>query len=206
MHSTFDLHRRTFLSRALVLLGTPVATGFSFEALAKAVAAPTRYLSPGLFALLESVSDTIVPQTDTAGALAANVPKTVDALIQNWASSPRRYELTQALVKIDRKSQEQYSRSFTALSADERLKLLVEIDKAAHMPAPIPPGGRKPTIMEPAKYADPGFAKLKELILQSYYLSEPALTQELTYEHAPGEWKPSIPVTPQTRATGGTLF
>ena len=36
-----------------------------------------------------------------------------------------------------------------------------------------------------------------------YYQSEVALTTELTYEHAPGKWQPSIPLTPETRQTGG---
>jgi gluconate 2-dehydrogenase gamma chain len=36
-----------------------------------------------------------------------------------------------------------------------------------------------------------------------YYYSEPALTHELAYEHSPGEWLPSIPVTPETRPWGG---
>ena len=34
-------------------------------------------------------------------------------------------------------------------------------------------------------------------------LSEPGMTQELAYEHAPGAWQPSIPVTPETRPAGG---
>ena len=54
-----------------------------------------------------------------------------------------------------------------------------------------------------AAVADPAYAKLKELIVVLYYYSEPALTQELRYEHVPGQWQPSILVTPQTRPWGG---
>lgn len=54
---------------------------------------------------------------------------------------------------------------------------------------------------------DPGYQKLKELIVTLYYYSEPALTQELVYEHSPGAWQPSVPVTPGMRASGGaSLF
>ena len=58
-------------------------------------------------------------------------------------------------------------------------------------------------LMSGAAVTDPAYAKLKELIVVLYYYSEPALTQELRYEHAPGQWQPSIPVTPQTRPWGG---
>jgi hypothetical protein len=53
------------------------------------------------------------------------------------------------------------------------------------------------------RVTDPGYNRVKELIVVLYYISEVALTQELTYEHAPGEWQPSIPVTPATRQSGG---
>ena len=59
------------------------------------------------------------------------------------------------------------------------------------------------SLAEGPRVADPGYGKLKELIVVLYYYSEPALTKELTYEHAPGEWQPSIPLTPETRAAGG---
>jgi hypothetical protein len=66
---------------------------------------------------------------------------------------------------------------------------------------------QRPVLPAPAEYgpsvAEPAYAKLKELIVVLYYLTEAALTHELEYEHAPGGWKPSIPVTPQTRASGG---
>lgn len=51
--------------------------------------------------------------------------------------------------------------------------------------------------------ADPEYAKLKELVVVLFYLSEQALTHDLAWEHDPGSWDPSIPITPQTRPWGG---
>ena len=65
------------------------------------------------------------------------------------------------------------------------------------------PRARRSFMDRGAAVSDPAYAKLKELIVVLYYYSEPALTQELRYEHAPGQWQPSIPVTPQTRPWGG---
>jgi hypothetical protein len=52
--------------------------------------------------------------------------------------------------------------------------------------------------------AKPGFLKVKEMVIALYYVSEVALTQELIYEHNPGEWVPSMKVTPDTRPFAGT--
>ena len=51
-----------------------------------------------------------------------------------------------------------------------------------------------------SKMGDAGYAKLKRLVFALYYLSEAGATQELRYEHVPGGWEPSIPVTAETRA------
>ena len=64
----------------------------------------------------------------------------------------------------------------------------------------------KPTamasLMGPA-VADPGYAKLKELIVVLYYYSEPALTQRThatSMRRAPGNHR--SPITPDTRPCG----
>ena len=51
--------------------------------------------------------------------------------------------------------------------------------------------------------ANPAYAKLRELVILLFFYSEEALTSVLTYEHSPGDWTPSIKVTPETRNTGG---
>ena len=70
-------------------------------------------------------------------------------------------------------------------------------------PAKAEKTGESAAAIHGPKVVDPGYQKLKELIVTLYYYSEPALTQELVYEHSPGTWQPSIPVTPGMRASGG---
>jgi hypothetical protein len=50
---------------------------------------------------------------------------------------------------------------------------------------------------------NPDYYKLKDLLVTAYYMSEPGATQELRYEHIPGAWEPSIPLTKDTRAWAG---
>ncbi|CAN7318793.1 gluconate 2-dehydrogenase subunit 3 family protein [Phenylobacterium sp. LjRoot225] len=221
-----SLDRRALLQRILLLAGAAVVPGA--EALAAAPEAGERLLNPTRYALLTAVADTIVPKTDTAGAVDVGVPAQFDALLRNWAAPARRAEIIAALDAIDTGARQSRGKAFAALTPDERHEFLSAHDAAALQPtrqdlgqnplAEAPSVGDPKTgklkqestasrsFMAGPAVASPGYAKLKELIVVLYYFSEPALTQELVYEHAPGEWRPSLPVTPETRASGGAGF
>lgn len=225
MPVSLSMDRRALLQRILLLAGATVVPA---EALAAAAKPSARLLDPARYSLLTAVADTIVPKTETAGALDVEVPAQVDALLRNWAAPARRAELIAALDAIDAGARQAKGKPFTALTPAERHEFLSAHDAAALRPprpeAAADPMAKAPTVADPktgklkqsppqsltARYgprvADPGYAKLKELIVVLYYFSEPALTQELVYEHAPGPWRPSLPVTPETRAAGGAAF
>ncbi|NML11722.1 gluconate 2-dehydrogenase subunit 3 family protein [Sphingobium sp. AR-3-1] len=203
-----EINRRVLLRRALLLAGA-MALPMSSKTVLAATAEPTALSAP-MFALLGAVADTIVPQTDTPGAVDVGVPALFDALIKNWASPARALALTSALAAIDKSAMDVAGRSFTALSSAQRHDILSAHDSRALAPAaPLTAIDSAPQVkslgalMNAGPVAEPAYAKLKELIVILYYYSEPALTQELTYEQVPGEWVPSIPLTPTTRQTGG---
>ena len=106
-----------------------------------------------------------------------------DKLLANWASAAQRAAILGSLQLIEQKSRVVSGSSFARLAPGGRYDVLSAYDKS-------------PT-------GDPGYAKLKELVITLYYLSEVGSTVELRYEHSPGAWEPSIPVTPETRAYGG---
>ena len=201
MFDMSDLDRRSMLGQLAFLLG---ASAVPLEALAKPANRAKRVLDARRMRLLSAVADTIMPQTDTPGALAAKVPAKFDALLVNWASPKRRTELVGALAAIEAAAMAQEKKDFAALTPEKRHALLTAHDAASLR---IVPDTRKLSGMEAMmagpSYADPAYAKLRELILLLYYYSEEALTTELPYEHAPGGWTPSIKVTPETRNSGG---
>jgi gluconate 2-dehydrogenase gamma chain len=204
MTALLEIDRRTMLERVLQLTGAAAVGGFSSEALGRAASLGKRFLDAPTFALLAAVAETIVPRTDTPGALDANVPAKFDAMLTHWASPDRRVELRRALLTIDGLARARHGKAFVALGSDERTALLIAHDLAALkiVPRTRPLTGMEAMIASPS-YADPGYGKLKELIVLLYYYSEEALTTELTYEHVPGGWTPSVPVTDKTRPSGG---
>lgn len=204
-----EMHRRELLERAVALLGTAAVGTLSLPAIAQAAQDGRPFLDKAGFSLLSAVADTMVPETDTPGAITARVPAVFDGLLRNWAAPQRRTDLVDALKRIDAAAGEQKGKGFAELPPAERTTLLTAYDLAALKPAPAktPTGGGVAALMAmQAAVVDPAYAKLKELIVLIYYMSEVGLTKELAYEHAPGKWEPSIKITPETRPWGGTIY
>ena len=195
------MDRRELIGGLAALLGVAALPG---DVLAAAKVSAKRFLEPAPFALLRAVADTLIPQTDTPGAVAAGVPETFDGLLANWAAPKTRTILTTALSQIDAAAQSSEGKPFVALSPERRKAMLSAYDLAiltANKGKDGPDAIR--TFFGSGSDADPGYARLKTLLVTLYYSSEIGLTQELIYEHVPGPFVASMKITPQTRPFTG---
>jgi gluconate 2-dehydrogenase gamma chain len=202
------MDRRALIARAFMLVGASVVPG-SIEAFAATKArGKKRFLSAPQFALLSAFADTIIPVTDTPGALAAGVPAKLDGMLASWASAKRKVELVDALAGIEKLAVGSGKKGFAALTPVQRKSVLVDHDKAALKPDPNPK--EKVTglaaLTGGAPVVNPGYQKLKELVILLYYSSEIGMTKELIYEHAPGTWQASIKTTDTTRPWASVGF
>lgn len=202
MSDFLTMDRRAVLAQVAALIG---AASLPTDALAAPRRQPRRFLAAPQYALLGAVADTIVPASDTPGALAAQVPERIDALLANWASPGTRTGLAGALARIDAAAMAQKRKGFVALSSAEREAVLRPHDAAALKKVPPPPGAPKANFFVQAVFvADQDYLRLKDLVLQLYYFSEVAASRELIYEHVPGKFEPSVKLTPQSRPYLGT--
>jgi hypothetical protein len=176
MHQIFDMDasRRSFIASALLAIGVAGAAFPGWDALEAATRKKPRYFDPAHFAILDALAETIMPRTETPGARDTLVPKRIDGLMTSWASPKTRTDFTRILDEI-----EASAKGFAKLAPVKQLEAVSAYNNA--------------------KTRDPAFAKFKALVFALYYLSEPGATQELRYEHVPGAWEPSIPVTADTR-------
>lgn len=149
------------------------------------------YISPEMTALATAFADTLIPHTDTPGAVDAGVPAVFDSLMRDWAAPDHRDHLLGALKAVDAAAVAAAGRPLAQLSPGERTKFLTAYDAAQFQAAPDPSA---PEVT---------YLRLKDLVVSLYYLSEAGSTEELRYEQVPGAWEPSIPLTAQTRAWAG---
>lgn len=193
------MDRRLLLQRALVLVGSTMVLGACATLPDAAVAAEPFALTPAQSATLTALADTIIPVTDTPGAVAAGVPAQVEQMMAHWAAPANRTEMLAALGRI-----EVLGGGFSALSPERRYELLHPHDAAALVVTAAPAGDLVAQMAGP-KRADQGYASLRELVITLYYYSEIALTQELEWVQIPGRWDPSVPLTANSHATSSGI-
>jgi gluconate 2-dehydrogenase gamma chain len=203
MFDQTGMDRRSLMARIAFLVGAAAIPADAFAAATKGRS--KRFLTPAQFSLFTAIADTIIPATDTPGAVSVGVPRLFDKLLATWASAKRQVQLTNALAEIDALAVATDKKSFAALTSARRKAVLMEHDKAALKPGPAPKErltGLAAMVAGPP-VANPSYLKVKELVIALYYSSEVALTKELIYEHVPGEWVPSMKVTSDTRPFAG---
>jgi gluconate 2-dehydrogenase gamma chain len=200
------MDRRGLIARALMLVGASVTPGTIDAFAASKARGRKRFLTAPQFALLSAIADTIIPVTDTPGAVAAGVPAKLDGMLTTWASVETRDKIVGALAAIDAAAKTSAAKGFAALAPVQRKSILVEYDKAALKPGPKPKVklSALQALLGGAPVINPAYLKLKELVIALYYSSEIASTKELIYEHNPGTWVPSLKITPESRPFAGT--
>jgi hypothetical protein len=176
------LNRRALLLGAVFLAGGAAAlTRFARQSSASADSGPV--FSPDQFALLEQVADTMIPASDTPGALDAGVPEFLREMLANWGSRESHAQVLAVLDGIEKQAWSRFGAAFLALPGERRLEVMRNVDADA------------------LARQDPGYGKFKWLLLVGYYQSEVGATQELRYELVPGAWRACLPLAEVGRAS-----
>ena len=144
MDELVNLNRRSMMQQALLLIG---ATAVPVDMALAAAAPRKRFLAPAQFQLLTALADTIVPVTDTPGALAAGVPAKLDGMLSNWASAATRIKVSDALGRLNGAALASKKKGFAAMTPAERKAVLTDHDKASLKAVPPPPLGLPPGAM-----------------------------------------------------------
>jgi hypothetical protein len=124
------MHRRELVA----LLGTAALSplfGRELHAqLAVTGGAVAGALSPAQLALVTALADTILPKTDTPGAVAVGVPAFVDLLVAEWYGDDEKAALLAGLDGLDAKCRDATGKAFADLDPAGRLAFLTPVDEA----------------------------------------------------------------------------
>lgn len=133
--------------------------------------------------LVAVLAETIIPETDTPGAIKAGVPGWIELLTQDCLEEKEQKLIREGLGRLEKRAEGDFKKSFEALSTDERIKLLTALERESKKP-----GG------------DAFIAKFKELTKFTYASSELGATQAFEFTLVPGRWEPAIPLKPGQKA------
>jgi hypothetical protein len=136
--------------------------------------------TPQDIALLDDVAETILPETKTPGAKAAQVGAFMALMVTDTYT-----ERDQAVFKGG--MEQLKAASFMALAPAQRLASLEQLDREQKAYMDARRGNDTPAHF---------FRMMKELALLGYFTSEIGCTQALRYLEAPGRFDPCVPYTP----------
>lgn len=145
---------------------------------------------------LNEVAETILPETTTPGAKAANAGQFMTVMVTDCYETKDQSAFQQGIKQLDAACLKMHQTGFMKASAAQRLSLLVALDKEAKT-YQSKKGALEET--ERKKNRDfPGlsnhyFLMMKQLTMLGYFTSEAGCTQALRYIAVPGKYEGSVP-------------
>jgi hypothetical protein len=183
------VNRREAVRNIGLLLGAAVtpsvarAVGRGYSA--PAVGSALRAFSASQNELVATLTELIMPATNTPGARAARVDAFIDGLMSDIFRKEEQQRFLAGLADVDARAKAAHNVSFVEATPAQQTALLTAMDQESRN---APRGSR------------PFFPWLKELTLVGYYTSEIGATQELKYVHVAGKYDGDVPYSQVGRA------
>jgi hypothetical protein len=167
-HQKTALSRRDALRRILKTTGG-VASLPLLSTLSACSPDVAKELSPHM-ALIEAISEMIIPETDTPGAITAGVPAYIQAVIGTHYTDAERGRFIEALKVFDELAHDQNSASFIAATATVKDKILNTLDRG-----------------NTSTKGHAIWREIRSMVIFGYYTSE-AASDDVLYEAVPGRY------------------
>jgi hypothetical protein len=152
-----------------------------------------RTMNPHQNATVVTISELIIPQTDTPGAKGAKVNEFIDLLLTEWYEAPEKERFLEGIGTLDAASKKRFNADFVSCTPEQQLELMRQFDDAAmsfvksqhaHVETRTT-SARLQKAKTPSPLAqksiEPGefFYLLKKLTIFGYYTTEIGFSQEL---------------------------
>jgi len=186
------MNRRDAIERVALLVGGTVIGAEFFISGCKA---PTSKQVNALFnanqvAFLNEVGNTILPDTKTPGAKAADVGSFMAIMVLDCYTPADQKTFMQVFTKIDEESLNKFSKKFLDADAKQRTELLTYLDREQKKESKATKPGNK------YHY----FSMVKQMTLLGYFTSEIGCTKALRYIEVPGSFNGNLPYKKGDRA------
>lgn len=177
------MNRREAISSVALLLGGTILGAEAFLSGCKTKTGSAVEFTPADIALLDEVSETILPATSTPGAKAAQVGEFMKVWVRDCYEEKDQNIFREGMDKLNDASKKKSGKSFMESSPTERHDLLVALD------------AEQKEYQKNKKKDDPThyFRMIKELTLLGFFTSEVGATQALRYVAVPGKYEGCIP-------------
>lgn len=172
------MERREILKMMALTFGASVALPESaFAKFGEPLdASKLKFFTPEQRKLVGELAETIIPKTDTPGALDAGVPDWLELIVQDCLEPADQKVITEGLVEIEKRAKETHQKGYAELTTPERIALLTAMEQEAKKK-----GDGKAFIRQ-----------FKDLVKFTYVNSEVGGTQALEWILVPARWEPAM--------------
>jgi hypothetical protein len=150
-----------------------------------------KVLTPPQQGIVETMSEVIIPATDTPGAKAARVSEFIDLILSDWSDDEDKKEFLDGLAEVDRRSQTLFGKNFVDAAPPQQAEIVGGFDaELARMYEQLQPDrhGKKPEVQRTF------FFLMKHLTMVGYYTSEVGMQEERHYEIIPSAHEQCAPI------------
>ena len=185
------LTRRDALKLAAVAAATPLLPRAVVEAAAAVPAASPaagRFFTAPEMALLDAVTEMIVPADEhSGGARAAGVPAYIDGRLADYDPAipvlrADRERWKAGLATVDSLARTTSGKTFLEATPAERTTLLERLAVGEKLPTEEPEERREPAVENPEMVGQRFFVELKAWTVRGYYTSRVGIHDELEYK------------------------
>lgn len=179
------MNRREALSRVALLAGVAVTGAEFFLSGCKnnSTVNTDNLFEKETLAFLNEAGETILPQTATPGAKAADVGSFMAVMVRDCYTEKEQYAFKKGITILNETCKKKYNKYFTEATSLQRTELLTLLDKEAGE------YNKKKKEEEPNHY----FTMIKQLTLLGFFTSEVGCTQATRYLPVPGKFVGDYP-------------
>lgn len=182
------MNRRNAIKQtALVIGGTTISTSLLTGLLTSCQPEPGITWTPVFLdenegATLTRALDTLIPTTDTPGALDAGVPEFLDKLAKDYLPKEDQEKFRAGLAKMNADSEEKYGKSFAKASKEQQTELITQYDNEAF--------GENPKDDEAIEF----YRDFKSSAGWAFCTSERGAKEHLQFVFDPGSYTGCVPL------------
>ena len=137
-----------------------------------------RAFTAAQLAQVRALADTILPRTDTPGALEVGAPEFVDLLLADWYSAEERQRYLTGLDAFDTRCREAHGKPFAELDAGTRATFLAGVDGRRGQPGS----------------AEDAYGRIKDQLIFGFLTSKPIAELTRTTPIIPGRFDGCLPI------------
>jgi hypothetical protein len=181
------MNRRDYLKYTTSLMGYTIG-GSTLVSIVQACSSPPQnsstFFTPVEYDLVHEIAGTILPESDTPGALSMKVPQFIEMLCLQVFTKEDGNTIKKGLIEFEEACKKRYNRAFSDLDKNVKEAHLIELDKESdHFP--ISMWGIN---LEPNPKPITFYRKFKSMVLQGYFTSEKIGKEILVYKPVPGQF------------------